>query len=221
MKKGLYWPQQHNNIIRTILGKAKHGTKVIYIPGNHDEVLRDYDGMSFGNVTIRCEAVHETRAGKRLLIMHGDEFDGAVKCNKLLEIIGNKAYDLLLEINRAYNYVRRKLGFPYWSLAAYIKHRLKNAVNYINSFEHAVTHEAHRRDVDGMICGHIHRASLTEINGVQYCNTGDWVESCTALVEKHNGKIELIDWAHQSSALSRSAQTGVAEQIPVTQDEAA
>ena len=206
MKKGLYWPQQHNNVIRTILGKAKRGTKVVYVPGNHDELLRDYDGLSFGNVMIRREALHITRDGRRLLIMHGDEFDGAVKCNKVLEIVGIKAYDLLLELNQLYNLLRRKLGFPYWSLAAYLKHKMRNAVKYIDSFEHAVSHEAHRRRVDGLICGHIHRAKLTRLNGVDYCNTGDWVESCTALGEDAQGNLHLIEWARESLLSNKAVQ---------------
>jgi UDP-2,3-diacylglucosamine pyrophosphatase LpxH len=127
--------------------------------------------------------------------MHGDEFDSIVKCNKIFEIIGCKAYDFLLEINQVYNYVRRKLGFPYWSLAAYLKHKVKNAIKYIENFEHAVSHEARKHNVDGLICGHIHRATIKHLNGVQYCNTGDWVENCTALVEDQNGELHLLNWA--------------------------
>jgi UDP-2,3-diacylglucosamine pyrophosphatase LpxH len=170
---------------------------VIYVPGNHDEVFRDYAGLRFGNVSIRREALHTTAGGRRLLVLHGDEFDGVVKCNRLLEIIGITAYDLLLALNRYYNHVRRRLGFPYWSLAAYLKHKVRNAVDYIVRFEHAVAHEAHRRQVEGLICGHIHRASLVHLNGVQYCNTGDWVESCTALVEDKLGDLHLLEWARE------------------------
>jgi UDP-2,3-diacylglucosamine pyrophosphatase LpxH len=195
MKKSVHWPQEHNNVIRTVLSKAKKGTRVVYIPGNHDEFLRDYDGMRFGNVVIRTYDIHTMADGKQYLVMHGDEFDSAVTCNKLLSFIGTRAYDVILELNRVYNFLRRKLGLPYWSLSNYIKHRVNNAVNYIERFEDAVAFEANRHQVDGLICGHIHRANLREVNGIQYCNTGDWVESCTALAERHDGRLELIDWA--------------------------
>lgn len=195
MKKSVHWPQEHNNVIRTVLSKAKKGTRVVYIPGNHDEFLRDYDGMRFGNVVIRTYDIHTMADGKQYLVMHGDEFDSAVTCNKLLSFIGTRAYDVILELNRVYNFLRRKLGLPYWSLSNYIKHRVNNAVNYIEHFEDAVAFEANRHQVDGLICGHIHRANLREVNGIQYCNTGDWVESCTALAERHDGRLELIDWA--------------------------
>ncbi|MGB5455587.1 MAG: UDP-2,3-diacylglucosamine diphosphatase [Gammaproteobacteria bacterium] len=194
MKKSVHWPQEHNNVIRTILSKSKQGTKVVYIPGNHDEFLREYDGMQFGNVVIRTYDVHTTVNGKQYLVMHGDEFDSAVKCNKLLSFIGSRAYDVILELNRTYNYLRRKMGLPYWSLSNYIKHRVNNAVKYISRFEDAACYEAQKHHVDGLICGHIHRANLREVNGIHYCNTGDWVESCTALAERHDGELELVDW---------------------------
>lgn len=193
-KKGLFWPQEHNNVIRTVLGKAKHGTRVVFIPGNHDELLRDFAGMDFGNVAIRLEAVHETAAGKKLLIIHGDEFDSVVKCSKWLAVLGSRAYDWLLYMNRWVNFFRRKFGFPYWSLAAYLKHKVKNAVNFISSFEQGVAHEVKKRKLDGVVCGHIHRAEIATINGVLYCNDGDWVESCTALTENADGVLELLHW---------------------------
>lgn len=194
MKKGLYWPQAHNNVIRTVLGKAKHGTRVVYIPGNHDEVFRDFDGMLFGNVEIRREAVHETRTGERLLVLHGDEFDSVMQCSPWLARLGSHAYDALLYLNGWVNRLRRRLGLGYWSLAGYLKHRVKNAVNYISDFEEVVAHEARRREVDGIVCGHIHHAEISEFDGVRYLNCGDWVESHTALVEHHNGQIELLHW---------------------------
>jgi UDP-2,3-diacylglucosamine pyrophosphatase LpxH len=197
MKRGLFWPQQHNDVIRTILGKAKHGTKVIYIPGNHDDPIRDYHGMAFGNVEIRKEHIHTTADGRRLLLMHGDQFDSAIHCGKLATFVGERAYDVLLCLNRLVNHMRRTLGFPYWSLAAYLKHRVKNAVKHIKNFECAVAHEAHKREVDGLVCGHIHHAEITQLNGVIYCNDGDWVESCTALVENHDGSLQLVHWADE------------------------
>jgi UDP-2,3-diacylglucosamine pyrophosphatase LpxH len=211
MKRGINWPQAHNNIVRKLLGKAKKGTKVTYIPGNHDELFRDYVDTHFGSIEIKKEVWHTTKQGLRMLILHGDEFDNAVKCNKVLEIIGNRAYDVLLEVNQAVNYVRRKMGFPYWSLAAYLKHKVKNAVNYISSFEKAVAHEAKRRNVDGLVCGHIHRANLRDIDGIRYCNTGDWVESCTALVEHHDGELEILYWAdevHKRQQLTSAKAVG-------------
>jgi UDP-2,3-diacylglucosamine pyrophosphatase LpxH len=157
--------------------------------------------MQFGNVVIRTFDIHTMANGKHYLIMHGDEFDSAVTCSRLLSFIGTRAYDVILELNRVYNFLRRKLGLPYWSLSNYIKHCVNNAVNYIERFEDAVAFEANRHQVDGLICGHIHRANLREVNGIHYCNTGDWVESCTALAERHDGRLELINWAdhvHQS-----------------------
>ena len=196
-KESLYWPQTHNNVVRKILGKAKKGTKVVYIPGNHDELFRDHVGLQFGNIEIKKECLHINQQGKEFLILRGDEFEGAVKCNWLLEFIGDHSYYFILELNRLTNHLRKKLGFPYWSLSVYIKNKVKNAVEYINRFESAVVHEARRRKVDGLICGHIHRSNLRDIGGVCYCNTGDWVESCTALVEHLNGEMEILHWARE------------------------
>lgn len=194
-RKGLYWPQEHNNVIRAILGKARHGTRVVFIPGNHDEVLRDFCGMDFGQVQIRRDAIHETADGRKLLVLHGDEFDSVVQCSKWLAVLGSRAYDLLLHLNRWINVFRRRFGFPYWSLAAYLKHKVKNAVNFISSFEQGVAHEVKKRGLDGVVCGHIHRAEITSINGILYCNDGDWVESCTALTESFAGELELVHWS--------------------------
>ena len=201
MKNRLFWPQEHNNVVRTILGKAKHDTKVIYIPGNHDEVLRDYAGMEFGNVTILKDAIHVTATGKRLLVLHGDEFDSVVRVSRWLAMLGNRVYDWLLYLNRWVNVFRRKLGFPYWSLAAFLKHKVKNAVQFISDFEQAVARETERRGVDGVVCGHIHHAEITTHNGVLYCNDGDWVESCTALVERHDGTLELLNWTERQELM--------------------
>ncbi len=195
MNKRVFWPQEHNNVIRTILGKAKHDTKVIYIPGNHDEILRDFDGAVFGNVEIRTEAIHTTADDRRLLILHGDKFDCVVKHSPFLAKVGGRLYDYLLRANHWVNLARRKLGFSYWSLAAFIKHKVKNAVQFISDFEEAVAREALEQGVDGVVCGHIHRAEKSKINGVDYYNCGDWVESCTALVEHPDGTMEIIHWA--------------------------
>ncbi len=197
MRKGLFWPQSHNNVVRTILGKAKHDTDVVYIPGNHDETLRAYHGLTLGNVKIRANSIHETADGRRLLMLHGDDYDSVVTCSPLLALIGSKAYAWLLTLNRLVNWGRRQLGWPYWSLAAFLKHRVKNAVNYISNFEAALATEARRQGADGVVCGHIHRAEVRDMGGVTYMNCGDWVESCTALVEHADGCIELMNWLDQ------------------------
>lgn len=194
MNKRMYWPQEHNNVIRTILGKAKHDTKVVYVPGNHDEILRDFDGAVFGNVEIQTEAIHTTADGRKLLILHGDKFDCVVKHSPFLAKVGGRLYDYLLRLNYWVNTVRRRLGFPYWSLAAFIKHKVKNAVQFISDFEEAVAREASSQGVEGVVCGHIHRAEIRRIDEVDYYNCGDWVESCTALVEHSDGVMEVINW---------------------------
>ncbi len=206
MKKRMFWPQEHNNVIRTLLGKAKHNTKVVYVPGNHDEVFRDYDGMVFGNVEIKHEAIHTTADGKKLLILHGDEFDSVVKISPMLAKIGSRMYEFLLRANRYVNLVRRKMGFSYWSLAAFLKHKVKNAVQYISNFEEAVAHEAARQGVDGVVCGHIHRAEITQLHGIDYFNCGDWVESCTALVEHPDGQMEILTWTEMVAETKAIAQ---------------
>lgn len=202
LERTFYWPQQHNDVIRTVLGKAKHGTRVVYIPGNHDRLFRDYDGWVLGNVEVRREAVHETADRRRLLVLHGDEFDSVIRASPLLESLGCRAYAFVLRLNRHVNAVRQRFGYPYWSVAAFLKHKVKNAVQYIGNFERAVACEARRRGVDGMVCGHIHRAEVSDIDGVLYCNDGDWVESCTALVEDMQGGLSLLRWTEEVEVLA-------------------
>lgn len=204
LKKSFFWPQAHNNVIRTLLGKAKNGARVIYIPGNHDSAFREYDGMQFGNVHIVREAIHQTADGRRFLVLHGDEFDSVIKASPMLESLGSHAYAFVLRLNRYVNFFRRRFGFPYWSIAAYLKHKVKNAVSYIANFERALADEAKRRGLDGMICGHIHRAEITRIDGVLYCNDGDWVESCTTLVEDSQGRLSLLRWTEQKEVVTHS-----------------
>jgi UDP-2,3-diacylglucosamine pyrophosphatase LpxH len=206
LEKSFFWPQAHNNVIRTLLGKAKHGTRVIYIPGNHDSCFRDYDGMVFGNVEIRRQVVHETADGRRFLVLHGDEFDSVIKASPLLEAAGNHAYAFILALNRYVNFFRRRFGFPYWSIAAYLKSRVKNAVKYIANFERALAQHAREQGLDGTICGHIHRAEITDIDGVLYCNDGDWVESCTTLVEDDSGQLSLLRWAEQKEVVAHTGE---------------
>jgi len=217
LKKSFFWPQQHNDVIRTILGKAKRGTRVVYIPGNHDHLFREYDGMVFGNVEIRRQAIHETADGRRFAVLHGDEFDSAVKTSPLLEALGNHAYALLLGLNRHVNHVRRWFGLPYWSIAAYLKHKVKRAVQYIANFEQALADEARRRGVDGMICGHTHRAEISNFDGVLYCNDGDWVESCTTLTEDFNGKLSLLRWTETKEVVAHSGLPAPVAVSPWTQ----
>jgi len=194
LRRSWYWPQPHNDVVQKILRKARKGTRVIYIPGNHDESFRDFCKHRFGRVSILKEAVHHTADGRKILVLHGDEFDGVVLYARWLAFLGDSAYSLALGMNTWFNLVRRKLGMPYWSLSAYLKHKVKNAVKYIGDFEHAVVKAARNRGADGVICGHIHTAEIREIDGILYCNDGDWVESCTALVEHMDGRLEIIRW---------------------------
>ena len=198
LKKSWYWAQSHNDVIQKVLRKARKGTKVIYVPGNHDEALRDYVPIHLGGVQVADEPVHETADGRRFLVIHGDQFDAVVRYAKWLAFLGDYAYNAALTINVWFNVVRRRLGLPYWSLSAFLKQKVKNAVEYVGRFEAAVAEEARRRMVDGVICGHIHNAEIRDFDGVLYCNDGDWVESCTALVEHGDGRLEIVDWlAHR------------------------
>jgi len=200
LRKGWYWPDAHNEVVRRVLKMAHRGTRVVFIAGNHDEMLRDYAGMSFGGVELALEAVHETADGRRLLVTHGDSFDGVVLYAKWLAFLGDKAYAILLRSNIWVNAIRRRLKLPYWSLSSYIKKRVKNAVQYIGNYEEAVAHEALQRGLDGIVCGHIHSAEIREIDGITYYNDGDWVESCTALAEDAMGTIRIVDWAREVAA---------------------
>ena len=194
LRRGWYWPQQHNDVIQKLLRKGRKGARLIYIPGNHDEFLRDYVGMTFGAVEIVLNAIHESADGKRYLVMHGDEFDLVVRHAKWLALLGDWAYVVALGINTYLNWVRRKLGLTYWSLSAWAKMKVKNAVNFIGEFEQALSSEAKRVGAHGVICGHIHHAAEKMIGDVAYINCGDWVESCTALVEHFGGRMEIIRW---------------------------
>jgi UDP-2,3-diacylglucosamine pyrophosphatase LpxH len=211
MKRGFYWPQLHNNVLRTILGQAKHGTRVIYVPGNHDEVMRDLCGHVYGNLEVHREYVHTTARGLQLLVTHGDDFDSAVKCHRWLAALGSGAYDVALALNGHLHSIRRLFGYPYWSLASFLKQRVGNAMDYVRDFEQAAAHAARQRGVDGIVCGHIHRPEMTTLDGVLYCNDGDWVENCTALVEDRTGELELWNWAERKR---REAETVAALRLP-------
>ena len=199
MKKSWYWTQAHNDVIQKLLRKARKGAQIIYIPGNHDEALRDFSAsaLQFGGIALQDEAIHVTADGKRLLVIHGDAFDGVVKYAKWLALLGDWAYTAMLGCNLIFNRIRRRLGYGYWSLSAYLKAKVKNAVEFIGDYERTVAEEARRRGVDGIVCGHIHTPEMRLIDGILYCNDGDWVESCSALVEHLDGRLEIIHWMEQ------------------------
>jgi UDP-2,3-diacylglucosamine pyrophosphatase LpxH len=194
LRKRWYWPQSHNDVVQKLLRRARKGCRVVYVPGNHDEFARQFAGHSFGGIEVAEEAVHVTATGQRLWVVHGDYFDGVVQCARWLAHVGDTLYEFTLRLNRHLNHLRGRLGLPYWSLSAYLKHKVKKALNYVTDFERAVAQEARRRGHHGVVCGHIHRAEMRDIDGVLYCNDGDWVESRTALVEHHDGRLELVHW---------------------------
>ncbi len=211
LKRSWYWPQPHNDVVQKLLRKARKGTRVVYIPGNHDELLRRFLEINIGQIEVVSEAVHVTAAGKRLLVLHGDEFDAVVRYARWLAFLGDWAYNAALAANHWINVLRRALGLSYWSLSAYLKHRVKNAVEYISRFELAVAEAAAKRGADGVVCGHIHHAEIRDIAGVTYCNDGDWVESCTALVEHADGRLEILHWVADTAAFfAPSRQTAEA-----------
>lgn len=194
LQRSWYWPQEHNDVVQKLLRKGRKGTRIVYAPGNHDEFLRNYLGTHFGGVEVVDSAVHEAADGQRYLVIHGDQFDIVVRHAKWLAFFGDWAYTVALGINTWINAIRRRLGMQYWSLSAWAKLKVKNAVSFIGSFEEALSTEARRRGVDGVVCGHIHHAVIHDRFGIRYANCGDWVESCTALVETHDGRIEIVRW---------------------------
>ena len=194
LKRRWYWHQLHNDVVQKVLRKARKGTRVVYVPGNHDAFARHYLALSFGGIDVHDEVVHETADGRRLLVLHGDLFDGIIQCAKWLALVGDRLHMLALHLNRWFNAARARLGFPYWSLSQFLKHKVKNAVSYITDFEEALAQEALRRGLDGVVCGHIHKAEIKMIGDVLYCNDGDWVESLTALVESHDGQLSILHW---------------------------
>jgi UDP-2,3-diacylglucosamine pyrophosphatase LpxH len=206
LRSGWHWPQAHNDVVQKILRMARKGVRVIYVPGNHDDRIRDFIGVHFGGVVVARDAIHETADGKRFLVLHGDEFDGVVQHAKWLAFVGDYAYRTLIAVNTLFNRARRLLGFGYWSLSAFLKTRVKNTLQFVENFEAAVADEARRRGVDGVICGHIHKAEMRDIDGIAYINDGDWVESCSALVEHPDGRLEILEWAklRSWSAIDRS-----------------
>ena len=207
LRKGWYWPARHNDVVRRILKLATRGTRVIFVPGNHDEMFRQYVGFNFGGIEVVEEALHVTADGRRLLVIHGDMFDGVVLYAKWLAFLGDQAYSMLLVANIWFNAIRRRLKLPYWSLSAHMKKKVKNAVQFVFRFEEAVAHEAELRGLDGVVCGHIHTAEIRQFGNITYYNDGDWVESCTALVEAADGQMSIIDWAERVRDRARNEST--------------
>jgi UDP-2,3-diacylglucosamine pyrophosphatase LpxH len=194
LRSSWYWPQPHNDVVQKLLRKARKGARLIYVPGNHDEFLRGYYGTHFGGIEVVESTIHESADGRRYLVIHGDCFDLVVTQARWLALLGDKAYEFAIIVNRVFNAVRRRLGFPYWSLSQWAKLKVKNAVSYIGEFEKTLVSEAQRDHVDGVICGHIHKAAIHDDFGIRYINCGDWVESCTAVAEHHDGLFEIITW---------------------------
>jgi UDP-2,3-diacylglucosamine pyrophosphatase LpxH len=202
LRSGWFWPQVHNDVVQKILRKARKGARVVYVPGNHDEFLRDYYGTHFGGIEVTETAIHEGADGRRYLVIHGDMFDFVVTQARWLALVGDHAYEFAILVNRWFNAARRRLGFPYWSLSRWAKLKVKNAVNYIGAFEKTLTAEAERHGVAGVICGHIHCAAIHDDFGLRYINCGDWVESCTAVVEHLDGRFEIVTWTDAARGVS-------------------
>jgi len=209
LRRRWFWPQSHNDVVQKLLRRARKGCRVIYVPGNHDEFARHFVGHAFGGVEVLHDTTHTTAKGLKLWVVHGDHFDGVIQCAKWLAYTGDWLYELSLHLNRHLNTFRARMGWGYWSLSAYLKLKVKKAVNFISDFEVAVAQEAKRRGYDGVVCGHIHHAEIRDVNGVLYCNDGDWVESRTALVEHADGRLEIIHWGGQTLALSQAKSVKV------------
>lgn len=217
LKKTFYWHRSHNDVIQKILRKARKGTHVIYVPGNHDEVGRQFVGLNFGDIAICDDAVHTLKDGRRLWVVHGDFADGVIQHAKWLARVGDSLYAFILWLNNHFNHVRSRLGLAYWSLSQYLKHRVKDAVSFIGDFERVLLREARRRGYDGVVCGHIHKAEIRTLDGMLYCNDGDWVESLTALVETFDGELKIVSWSGRlapGSAALRWNDLDTAEESP-------
>ncbi len=209
LRRQWYWPQAHNDVVQKLLRKARKGTRVIFIPGNHDEFARRYVGHNFGGIEVAEDWIHQTADGRKLWVTHGDLFDGVIQCAKWLAHVGDSLYEFTLRLNRHLNSLRARMGLPYWSLSKYLKLKVKRAVSYVGDFETALAREARKRGVQGVVCGHIHHAELREIDGILYANDGDWVESLTALAEHADGRLEIIDGSIHARAARRSVRVPV------------
>ncbi len=218
LRRQWHWPQPHNDVVQKLLRKVRKGTRVVYVPGNHDEFARRYVGHEFGGIAVVDDCIHETADGRRLWITHGDRYDAVIRCARWLAFTGDWFYERILTLNRAFNAVRRRLGLPYWSLSQYIKLKVKRAVSYIGEFEAVLAREAKRRGTHGVVCGHIHHAELRDIDGIVYANCGDWVESLTALVEHRDGRLEIVRWPWPAPASApKPTPQDVASQEPTVE----
>ena len=209
LRKRFYWPAAHNDIVWRLLKRARRGTRIVYIPGNHDEMFRQFSGLNFGGIEIRRAAFHDTADGRRLMVLHGDEFDAVMLSHRWLAFAGDAAYHLLMGLNRWVNLARRVFGMPYWSLSKMAKHKVKNAASFIGRFEEVVARAAAERKVDGVVCGHIHTAEHRMIDGIEYWNDGDWVEGCNALVEHADGRMEILHWPEEMAKRSKMADLAI------------
>lgn len=218
MKSSIYWPQSHNEVLRRFLTLSKRGTKVTYVTGNHDEFLRKYSDTTFGNLELVDEAEHRAVDGRRYLVIHGDQFDVITRCHRWLAFLGDKSYVFLLRMNRVVNWVRKRLGYDHWSLAKYLKHKVKRAVNFISEFEEALAMQCRKLGHDGVVCGHIHHAEITRYGEVTYMNCGDWVESCTALVEEPDGQYRILRWSKARAAVPLAGDNRLPNAAPVAEE---
>lgn len=212
MSRGVYWSAAQNTVVQKVLKRARHGTRVVFVPGNHDEALREYVDTSFGDIHLVREYLHTAADGKRYVLLHGDEFDQVTRYHRWVAVLGDISYNALVRANMLLSLIRRTLGVSgYWSLAGYAKRKVKSAVSFICNFEEAVVHNVRQMGLDGVICGHIHAADIKQIGGITYINCGDWVDSCTAIVEHFDGRMELLDWGHSTSS---PTVTPIAESVP-------
>lgn len=208
LRRSWYWTDEHNRVLRSILEKSSRGTRVTYVTGNHDEFLRSFSGFMLGGIAVKAEATHRTADGRELLVLHGDRFDACIRNARWLALLGDHAYRMCRRANGVINAVRRLFGRGHWSLADVLRRRVKHALSYVETFERSVAAEAGRRGFDGVVCGHVHHAGIREIEGVLYCNDGDWVDSCTALVEDHAGKLAILRLRRVSATEVLAASAG-------------
>ena len=201
-EKGFYWPDSHNDVVEALFKKTKNNTKVFYIPGNHDEIFRQYDGLTFHNVEIHNRCIHQTIDGRRLLMMHGDEFDSVLNHHPIIRSLGDISNDFILFINRSLHKLHHTVGLPYFSYSGLIKRKIKHLIQHTSTIQKAVVEEAKKSAVDGIVCGHQHQAQIKNMNGILYCNDGDWVENCTTMVEHEDGTLELLRWREKVTSLS-------------------
>ncbi len=215
MSRGVYWPASHSTVVQKILKKARHRVKVFLIPGNHDEALREYSGCTFGDIAVVRDYVHITADGRRYLLLHGDEYDQVTTYHRWVSVLGDVSYHVLVHLNRLFSLARRKLGVSgHWSLADYAKRNVLRAVSFISDFENSVVRNVKHRGLDGVICGHIHTPAIKRIDGHTYINCGDWVDSCTAIVEHYDGRMQLVRWTHPAASAAPRAEAIAEAPLP-------